>query len=62
VGTLDKVLDMADENDWIIVDTKRDWQVIFPFEKMKIVPRLSRPSESIPLKMVYMVSRSFSDS
>ena len=50
MGKLDKVLETADENDWIIVDTMRDWKVIFSFEKMKIVPRLSRPSESIPLK------------
>jgi hypothetical protein len=33
VGTLDKVLDIADENDWIIVDMKKDWKVVFPFEK-----------------------------
>ena len=32
VGTLDKALDMAGKNDWIIVDMKRDWKVIFPFE------------------------------
>ena len=32
VGTLDKALDMADKNDWIIVDMKKDWKVIFPFE------------------------------
>jgi hypothetical protein len=30
VGTLDKVLDMAAENDWIIVDMKNDWNQIFP--------------------------------
>jgi hypothetical protein len=30
VGTLDKVLDMAKDNDWIIVDMKQDWKVIFP--------------------------------
>jgi hypothetical protein len=33
VGTLDKVLDIADKHDWIIVDMKRDWKVVFPFEK-----------------------------
>jgi phosphoserine phosphatase len=33
VGTLDKVLDMASAQDWIIVDMKRDWKVVFPFEK-----------------------------
>jgi len=32
VGTLDKALDMADKNDWIIVDMKTDWKVVFPFE------------------------------
>ena len=32
VGTLDKALDQADKNDWIIVDMKKDWKVIFPFE------------------------------
>jgi phosphoserine phosphatase len=30
VGTLDKVLDMAKKNDWIIVDMKKDWKQIFP--------------------------------
>jgi len=30
VGTLDKVLDMASENDWIIVDMKKDWKAVFP--------------------------------
>jgi len=32
VGKLDKALDLADKNDWIIVDMKKDWKVIFPFE------------------------------
>jgi phosphoserine phosphatase len=32
VGTLDKALDQADANGWIIVDMKNDWKVIFPFE------------------------------
>lgn len=32
VGALDKALDMADKNDWIIVDMKREWKAIFPFE------------------------------
>ena len=31
-GTLDKGLDMAGANDWIIVDMKRDWKQIFPVE------------------------------
>jgi phosphoserine phosphatase len=30
VGTLGKGLDQADANDWIIVDMKKDWNVIFP--------------------------------
>lgn len=33
VGTLDKVLDIAAENDWIIVDMKNDWKQIFPAPK-----------------------------
>ena len=32
VGTLNTVLDTADKNNWIIVDMKNDWNVIFPFE------------------------------
>jgi phosphoserine phosphatase len=30
VGTLDKALDQAAANDWIIVDMKKDWKQIFP--------------------------------
>ena len=30
VGTLDKVLDMAADNDWIIVSMKSDWKSVFP--------------------------------
>ncbi len=30
VGTLDKALDQADANDWIIVDMKNDWKTVFP--------------------------------
>ena len=30
VGTLDKVLDIAADNDWIVVDMKRDWKQVFP--------------------------------
>ena len=33
VGALDKVLDMVSAQDWIVVDMKRDWKVVFPFEK-----------------------------
>ena len=30
VGTLDKVLDQADANGWVIVDMKKDWKQVFP--------------------------------
>jgi len=30
VGTLDKALDQAEANGWIVVDMKKDWKVIFP--------------------------------
>jgi phosphoserine phosphatase len=30
VGTLDKALDQANANGWIIVDMKKDWNAIFP--------------------------------
>jgi hypothetical protein len=30
VGTLDKVLDIATENGWNIVDVKNDWNAVFP--------------------------------
>jgi len=33
VGKLDKVLDMADANGWIIVDMKKDWKRVFPWNK-----------------------------
>jgi phosphoglycolate phosphatase-like HAD superfamily hydrolase len=33
VGKLDKALDEATAKGWTIVDMKRDWNVIFPFEK-----------------------------
>lgn len=31
-GRLDKALDAAEINQWIVVDMKKDWKVIFPFE------------------------------
>ena len=34
MGKLDKVLETADEMDWINVDMKRDWKRIFAFEKL----------------------------
>jgi len=30
IGTLDQALDQAKSRDWIIVDMKRDWKVVFP--------------------------------
>jgi phosphoserine phosphatase len=30
VGTLDKALDQANANNWIIVDMKKDWKQVFP--------------------------------
>jgi hypothetical protein len=33
VGRLDVALDLAPTNHWTVVDMKRDWKVIFPFEK-----------------------------
>ena len=33
VGRLDKALDAAALNKWTVVDMKKDWKFIFPFEK-----------------------------
>jgi len=33
LGRLDKALDAAVVNKWTVVDMKRDWKVIFPFER-----------------------------
>jgi hypothetical protein len=30
VGSLDKALDQADANGWVIVDMKKDWKQVFP--------------------------------
>jgi len=30
VGKLDEALDMAVDNDWVIVDMKNDWKTVFP--------------------------------
>ena len=35
VGRLDKALDEAVGNRWTVVDMKKDWKRIFPFEKAK---------------------------
>jgi phosphoserine phosphatase len=32
VGRLDKALDEAREKDWTVVDMKRDWRVVYPFD------------------------------
>ncbi len=33
VGKLDKALDEANAKGWTVVDMKRDWKKVFPFEK-----------------------------
>jgi hypothetical protein len=33
IGTLDKALDEAPKAGWVLVDMKRDWKVIYPFQK-----------------------------
>ena len=33
VGRLDKALDEAQTRGWTVVDMKRDWKVVFPFER-----------------------------
>jgi phosphoglycolate phosphatase-like HAD superfamily hydrolase len=33
VGRLDKALDAAPKNGWIVVDMKKDWKKVFPFDK-----------------------------
>jgi phosphoserine phosphatase len=33
VGTLDAALDAADENGWSVIDMKRDWNRVFPFDR-----------------------------
>jgi hypothetical protein len=30
IGTLNKALDEATSKGWVVVDTKRDWRVMFP--------------------------------
>jgi hypothetical protein len=32
VGHLDKALDEATAENWIVVDMKRDWNRVFPFD------------------------------
>ena len=33
IGRLDKALDLAAKYGWTIVDMKKDWKVIYPFER-----------------------------
>ncbi len=33
IGKLDKALDLAKENSWIVIDMKKDWKKIYAFEK-----------------------------
>ncbi len=33
VGRLDKVLDEAPDRGWVVVDMKKDWKVVYPFQK-----------------------------
>ena len=33
IGRLDKALDEAKKKGWTIVDMKRDWKTVFPFER-----------------------------
>ena len=35
IGHLDKALDEAARNRWTVVDMKRDWKVVYPFELAK---------------------------
>jgi hypothetical protein len=32
-GNLDKALEAAAANQWTVVDMKRDWKIVFPFER-----------------------------
>jgi hypothetical protein len=38
IGALDKALDEARERGWTVVDMKRDWQVVFPHERLGLQP------------------------
>ena len=33
IGKLDKALDEATAKGWAVVDMKRDWKVIYPFQR-----------------------------
>lgn len=32
IGRLDKALDEAKARNWVVVDMKRDWNKVFPFQ------------------------------
>ena len=32
VGKLDKALDMADSNNWVVISMKNDWKTVFPYQ------------------------------
>lgn len=38
IGRLDKGLDEARARGWTVVDMKRDWKVVFPFEEASGIP------------------------
>ena len=33
IGRLDKALEKAQAKGWTVIDMKRDWKIVFPFEK-----------------------------
>jgi hypothetical protein len=33
IGKLDKALDEAPQKGWTVVDMKKDWKKVFPFDK-----------------------------
>ena len=33
IGKLDKALDEATAKGWTVVDMKRDWKIIYPFQR-----------------------------
>jgi len=35
IGSLNKGLDYGNEHNWTMVDMKKDWKVIYPFELKK---------------------------
>ncbi len=39
IGRLDKALNEARKKGWLVVDMKRDWKVVFPFESKQTISR-----------------------